>query len=187
MDTIDELETQCRQMLQNILELKRELQTNSQTNKSTYHRKKDILQFIEDHKDVPLDINYDGGSKSGWRCECFVKNKNQTHVTVTISTNTRTFILKKIKDIRVSDSVIQQALKHYEEFHKLKSGESNIEDVKRSSAGISGWYTYKQPKTSNDISINQSDKLSTKDLTFDDFTMNFGKFHIGSHKRSKIE
>ena len=34
MDTIDDLETQCRQMLENIIELKRELQTNSQTNKS---------------------------------------------------------------------------------------------------------------------------------------------------------
>ena len=85
--------------------------------------------------------------------------------------------MKKIREIRVSDSGIQQSLKHYEQFYKLKSGESTIEDVKQSSAGISGWYTYKQPE--------QSDKQSTEQSTFDDFTMNFGKFHIGSHKRSK--
>lgn len=179
METINQLETQCRQMLQDLQKLKQELQTNSQTNKKTYHRKQDILQFIEDHNDIPLDIDYDGGTKSGWRFECFVKNKNQTHVQISKSENIRTFLLKKIKEIRVSDLGIQQALKHYEQFYKLESGKSNIEDVKQSSAGISGWYTYKQPE--------QSDEQSTKQSTLDDFTMNFGKFHIGSHKRPKKE
>lgn len=181
MDMINQLEQQCQQMLRDIVELKKQIETSQikVNNKSTYHQKQDILKFMEDHKDVPLDIYYEGGTKSGWRCECFVKYSNKTHVQISKSENIRTFLLGKIREIRVSDSGKEQALKNYEQFYKLESGKAKLKDIERSSAGISGWYKYKHPEQPTIQSNDQSSE------TFENFTKNFGNFHIGCHKRSK--
>lgn len=121
-------------------------QTISEYLEPVYGKKeiKEILRSSLGGKNI-VDIYYEGGTTHGWRNGCRTITTIDGNVLVyyyhhTGNKHQRTFKLNKIKAVRYNEDVIKSAILSYEDFHNMEHGTANIEEVKKSSAGIVGWF-----------------------------------------------
>ena len=100
---------------------------------------KDKIKYKLESCPKDIDIDYNGGSNPGWKLSCEVTSYNNNSIKVLINGEYRTFLHKKIREIRYSDNMINRAKENYGKFHNIDPDNVNDFDVSKSSAGISGW------------------------------------------------
>lgn len=173
MAHIHKLHILCDQMMNEIKRFKKEHSPHKSDRNLTYKGSQDIYDFLKDNSHILIDIEYNGGTKAGWRRTCTQIRLTKTHLTVRMGNKVRTFLLGKISQLRPSPIDIKKALSNYEQFHHMTKGSATIENIESSSAGLSGWVSYQPiqiPEQSTDDTIsNEMNQKVIQDLA---------KFHL---------
>lgn len=100
--------------------------------------KKKIIQILSELPNS-ININYNGGNNPGWKMNCNITNCSKTSAKVIVNGEFKTFLYKKIEEVKYSNDYINKAINNYVDFHNVDRNNVNIDDIKNSSAGINGW------------------------------------------------
>ena len=161
---IHKLHILCDQMMNEIKRFKKEHTPHKSGGNLIYKGSQDIYDFLKDNSHILIDIEYNGGTKAGWRRTCTQIRLTKTHLTVRIGNKVRTFLLGKISQLRPSPIDIKKALSNYEHFHHMSKGSATIENIESSSAGLSGWVSYQpiqipEQSTDDTLSMEMNQKV----------------------------
>ena len=142
----------------------------------------DIKHFLKDksiERCNSFDILYSPKSgKESWRIGCRLNSLSKNNVNVRYYSPQegvevfRTFRITNIKMIHNNKDEIVNALKNFEDFHNMMEGSATIQEVKKSSAGIFGWFNSVAPTVKDDL-VEKMDNL----------TFNIGQNNYASKKR----